>query len=543
MKVHIVARSETSPVLSRLIAELGWPVSDKPDPDADINYFFPYLEWDCNWHETPVACLFSHFDKGRVEKEAHWVQAAERADIRTAWALQYVMELERYGPTAQVTPPLDRNKFQPAAERKHHDKPVVGVSGYVAPGGRKGEELIRQLMSSDLGKRIGVVGSGFGWPCPTTEYTWEGLQSFYQGLDAYVCTASIEGIPYPPIEAMACGIPVVVPKGVGILDELPDLENLHRYKAGDFDDLCREIEKALHPPSTKGVNTQSLRGATARFTTSAWVSDHKEAFREILYGPKPSAPLPEWRDKCGIYVVGYGDPARGCADRLMRSIRRYMPGIPVAFVGDRPLGLCDVFVERPDTDIGGREAKLEVYERAPAEWELVVYLDADTELIADVSFLFQILADGWDAFWCLNPSRYALVQEMSRPDNQQETAETLQLLKTGQLLQLNGGVFGFRRNERTKEFFGSWLREWRRYGKRDQGALTRTLYNHPLRLYTLGNEWNTSDRYLPAERSAGIIHHQLTARRWKGIINGRLDGSEAWASVHPDSFQDGQVKK
>ena len=534
MNIHIVAREDTSPVLARLLADLDYPHGPTPDPSADLNYFFPYLEWDCNWHATPVACLFSHFDRGRPEKEAHWQMAAQRCDLRTAWAWQYVLELEKHGPAVQVTPPLDRNKFAPDRKRQRGSIPVVGVSGYVPLGGRKGEGLVLELVQSEFGHKLQVVASGCGWPCPTTEYPWEGLQSFYQGLDAYLCTAAIEGIPYPPLEAMACGIPVVIPRGVGLLDELPDLENLHRYQAGHFEDMCRALRAALTPPSSKGINVQSLRGATARFTKAAWQADHQDTFRGLLYGPEQSAPLPDWRSKAGVYVVAYGDPARGCAERLLRSIRKYMPGLPVALVSDTPLGQGeDVYIERPDTDIGGREAKLEVYDRAPADWELVVYLDADTELTADISFLFQLLADGWDAFWCLNPTRYALVQEMSRPDNQTETAETLQLLGTGIMLQANGGVFGFRRNPRTQEFFAAWLQAWQRYGQRDQGALTRTLFNHPLRLYMLGVEWNTSSRYIAAERSAGILHHQMSARRWRGMIDGRLDSSEAWAALHP----------
>lgn len=542
MNIVIVSREDTSPILAYLATALsqatGWRVATHPDSEADLNYFFPYLEWDGTWHETPVACLFSHKEQGRPEKEALWQIAAERCDLRTAWAGQYVAELSKYGPAVQVTPPLDREKFSPVP-RSRGSPPVVGVSGFTCPGGRKGEGLVLELVGSELGKRLNVVASGSGWPCPTTLYEWAHLEKFYQGLDAYLCTATVEGVPYPPLEALACGVPVVIPRGVGLLDELPDLENLHRYTAGNFAEMCTALQAALTPVSTKGTNIASLRGATARFTFAAWEQDHRQAFRDLLYGPAQSAPLPDWRGKCGFYVVAYGDPARGCAERLLRSIRRHMPGVPVALVSDKPLGLGEAFIERADTDIGGRGAKLEVYDRAPAAWELVIYLDADTELTADVSFLFQVLADGWDAFWCLNPTRYALVQEMSRPDNQKETDETLKLLGTGHLLQLNGGVFGFRRNARTKEFFGAWLREWGRYAQRDQGALTRTLHNHPLRVYTLGVEFNCSDRYVSAERSAGIVHHQLTARRWKGLINGRLDSSEAWAAWHPT----GEVQK
>jgi hypothetical protein len=104
---------------------------------------------------------------------------------------------------------------------------------------------------------------------------------------------------------------------------------------------------------------------------------------------------------------------------------------------------------------------------------------------------------------------------------------------TDELLQLNGGVFAFRRNERMAAVMRGWHDEWQRWGKRDQAALDRVLYSTPVRVYVLGNEWNTITRYVNAERTAGVLHYPMTARRWRGRIEGRLDGSEAWAAVHP----------
>jgi hypothetical protein len=73
--------------------------------------------------------------------------------------------------------------------------------------------------------------------------------------------------------------------------------------------------------------------------------------------------------------------------------------------------------------------------------------------------------------------------------------------------------------------------EWNRHGKRDQAALLRALWRVPVRLAVLGNEWNTVTRYYEPEMSAGILHHPMTARRWEGVIHGRLDSTEAWRMV------------
>lgn len=242
-----------------------------------------------------------------------------------------------------------------------------------------------------------------------------------------------------------------------------------------------------------------------------------------------------WRGKgAGVYVVAYGDPARQCADRCLKSVAHHMPAIGRALVSDRPLGPETVLLTEPDEDIGARSVKTRMYDVAPTAWEYVLYLDADTEMIAPTPFLFDVLADGWDMAICLNPGKYAIIKNMTRPDNQDECAYTYDLLGTDQLLQLQGGVMSFRRNERTAAFFHAWHEEWHRWAKRDQGALLRAMYANPLKLYILGVEWNTSTRYNPVEQSAGILHHQMEARRWKGIIKGRLDSGEAWGMLHPD---------
>ena len=187
------------------------------------------------------------------------------------------------------------------------------------------------------------------------------------------------------------------------------------------------------------------------------------------------------------------------------------------------------------TNIGGRGAKTKIYELAPSDWEYVLYLDADTELVGDVSFLFDVLADGWDMVFCTNPDKYALAAEMWRPDNVDECRETFDAIGTDQFLQLNGGVFAFRRHEATERLLTEWHNEWQRYGKRDQAALDRALYRYPLRVFVLGREFNCITRYDEIDKYTAIAHYPMTARRWKGRIDGRLDGSEAWGAVHPES--------
>ncbi len=548
MRINVVAREgadERGTILQRLVHELAtdaaFVVSEAPDPTADANLFFPYLEHARfpEFRATPTAAWFSHLDEGRQDKEIFWERAARAVDLRLTSAQLYEARLAHYGLTARLTPPLDTEHFRPSA-RQQHERRVVGTSGYVYPGGRKGEELLRRL-AHDF-SQCDFVASGRGWPVQTTHYDWNDMPDFYRTLDVYVCTSSIEGIGYGPLEAMACGVPVVMPRGVGIFDELPDLENLHRYAAGDYDGLRAALSTALERLAEGGYNPVSLRSAVQRYTRGAWVGATLRAFEALLYDRPLMPPRSRWADSAGVFYVAYGEPARDCARRAIDSFKRHMPGVPVALCSDTPLGAGeDVFIRHTDEDVGARGVKTQIYDLAPPEWEFVLYLDADTEVVADIGFLFQVLEDGWSAAFCTNPAQYVLGREMLRPDNADECKETFGLVGTDEFLQWNGGVFSFRRHERTARFFRRWHEEWTRYGRRDQAALDRVLYTEPIRVYVLGNEFNTITRYVDSSRTAGILHYPLTARRWRGMLPGRLDSDESWAALHPAYRPEGKA--
>jgi len=245
-------------------------------------------------------------------------------------------------------------------------------------------------------------------------------------------------------------------------------------------------------------------------------------------------PEPEQRgteSKRGIYIVAFGDPARTCAKRLMQSIKKHMPEIPVCLCAARKIGLEDVLVVQPDSDIGGRRAKLRAYELSPAEWDSVLYLDADTVVTGDIRFYFQLIEDGWEFVICKDPHLMDTMHAFRRKTNTTELATTEKEIHTLHTLQYNGGVWAFRRSERVKRFFSRWLAEWERFAARDQGALIRAMYTEPLRVYLLGNEWNTFEKYTKGITTAGLMHYPGDARRWKGMIDGRIDSAAAWEAV------------
>jgi hypothetical protein len=45
------------------------------------------------------------------------------------------------------------------------------------------------------------------------------------------------------------------------------------------------------------------------------------------------------------------------------------------------------------------------------------------------------------------------------------------------------------------------------------------------------NQWNATTRYVMPKGEVAIKHHNMEARRWNGLIQGRIDSPEAWQAV------------
>lgn len=253
---------------------------------------------------------------------------------------------------------------------------------------------------------------------------------------------------------------------------------------------------------------------------------------------------PAWRGPAGVYTVAYGGPARHCADRLLESWAVHMPNVPVAIATESPFvfpGAVNIYPDRPD--IGAREPKLRMYNLTPSEWEFVLYLDADCELIQPVGFIFDALASGWDMVLTKNPGKYHVMSAAARKNNLPEVERTWERMGGDEFLQWNGGVVGFRRSPAVERFFTRWLNEWRTAGiidptpeqleregrMQDQPALHRAMFAEPLRVLTLSNEWNKSTRYPDGEAREIIRHYQTEAREMQGKLPPGVPSDSQWA--------------
>ncbi len=540
MRVHILCRNwqeeRIIPRMARALRDaLSWTLSGEVDPYADVIYLLAYFEEQRArpWPRVPVAAYFTHREEdARSAAKAHlYDEVARRVQLRVAMCRLYGDQLAKLGPTVIPPLPVERERFVPARGGARNTRPVIGLSGYTYGNGRKGENVIRATLGSKVAGRVEWRASGRGWPVPTRGYTWAEMPSFYQGLDVLVCPSLVEGGPMPVLEALSCGVRVVVPRGVGLIDELPEMEGIHRYERGDAASLVTALEQAAFPE--RPADRDQLRAAVAKHSVEAFVEAHQRAFDETFSIKTHAVDRGSQAGKGqrGIYCVAFGELARKAAAHMMATVRQHMPDVPICLGAARRIGPEDVFVRLEDSDAGARRAKLMAYEVTPPEWQTVLYLDADTEVVAPVYRLFEWCEDGWELVICTDIQSMETLHVFGHKATREEVAETMRLVGTEHTLQYNGGVWAFRRCEATERFFRRWRAEWERWAQRDQGALLRALHTEPIKVWLLGNQWNTFPRFQPDLQTAGILHWPGKARRWTGAIPGRIDGPAAWRMV------------
>ncbi len=183
-----------------------------------------------------------------------------------------------------------------------------------------------------------------------------------------------------------------------------------------------------------------------------------------------------------VYIA-YGDAARKEARLSIKSLRQHNQR-KVMVVSDKRLGI-------------GKFHKLDAGPGTPGRWAKVnldglgfdqaCYLDADTRVYDSLQGGFDILNAGWDMV--IVPSTQqddGLLHHVSEVEREATFSE----LGTSDVLQLQGGAFWFRRNERMAALFEAWREEWLRWKDQDQAALLRALNRAPVKLWLLGRPFN-----------------------------------------------------
>ena len=289
MTVHIVCqRPDVMRILQQmahcLVTDLGWTIGPYPSEEATVNYFFNYADgwWRFSpWTKTPVAAYFTHYESVG-HKAALWDECAANVALRVCNNEEAARRLRPTGMTARVMPVIELDRYVPSTgERPASPLPIIGLSGWANNGPRKGAALVEALLGMGWRDRVEWKASGAGWPVHTVSYPLGELPGFYQSLDYLLCSSTEDAGPAGPIEALACGIPVIVPDTVGLCAELPECAGVYHYQRGDVADMSRALEMAMDDPRPRPA--MALRALVERYTRANWVEGHRVAF-EMLWG-------------------------------------------------------------------------------------------------------------------------------------------------------------------------------------------------------------------------------------------------------------------
>lgn len=286
-RVHVICQNimqdRVLPRMARYLRDgLGWSVSSGPNEKADAIYLLAYFEGERFrnvWFKVPVAAYFTHREEDGGDKARCFDEMAGKVNLRIATCRLYAGALAAHGLTTQCAAPLDTKMFT-IVPRANGRRPVVGFSGYTYANHRKGEDLVRGLLKAPIAARLDWRACGRGWPVPTQRLPWAMMPRFYQSLDVLVVPSRVEGIPMPPLEALGCGVRVVIPQNVGLLDELSDCTGVYRYPKGDLKGLIHAVEQAAFPGEP--IDRQRLRGVIAPYSVQTWCRDNAKAVGQML---------------------------------------------------------------------------------------------------------------------------------------------------------------------------------------------------------------------------------------------------------------------
>ncbi len=179
----------------------------------------------------------------------------------------------------------------------------------------------------------------------------------------------------------------------------------------------------------------------------------------------------------GVCFVAYGGNALRELQLAAAQLRQVAPKLRYTAITQQNF----------DSEQTGRWAKLNLDTLSP--YDHTLYLDVDTR-VKDraIMTVFDILHDGYDLVIAPSTNQHREVFSHIR-ETERET--TFAFLENPMPLQLQAGVFGFRKSAQVARLFQIWRDEWQQGDGQDQAALLRALDCQPLRIWLLSWDWNS----------------------------------------------------
>ncbi|WP_163100514.1 glycosyltransferase family 4 protein [Peribacillus alkalitolerans] len=107
------------------------------------------------------------------------------------------------------------------------------------------------------------------------------ISNLYRGAALYVCGSSYENFPLPPLEAMACGCPVVTTDNRGSLEYAVHRKNAYICKMKDPDDMAAKIAEVFLNQSIKKDLIKNGLSTAKLYRWETIINDIYEYYRMI----------------------------------------------------------------------------------------------------------------------------------------------------------------------------------------------------------------------------------------------------------------------
>jgi hypothetical protein len=194
----------------------------------------------------------------------------------------------------------------------------------------------------------------------------------------------------------------------------------------------------------------------------------------------------------GIVTIAYGPKATAELHQMLQQTFAFQMPLPsITVIGDVDHSEEHVTISGRVYPQPGRlswkaarAAKISLYDLSP--YDHTLYIDADTRIQGDISPGFRLLDAGYELVIVPSHSQgNDLLWHVDAAEREQT------FLECGYSpLQLQAGVFWFRKTAAVKRLFANWRKEWLRYEGQDQAAFTRALHTSGVKLWLMGRPFN-----------------------------------------------------
>jgi len=181
---------------------------------------------------------------------------------------------------------IDADFFFPAEEQQTKNKFVVGAIGRTQKV--KGFDVFLKAVQSLLSHpefEIHVLSDELQIPPPGTKLIQpqsdEDIRSFYQACDVFVFPSFLEGFGLPPLEAMACGTPVILSDSGGVR-EYAHAENALIVPVNDSGAILEAVMNLYRHPEIRQELREAGLETAQQYTTTAMLEHYRTYFDSLV---------------------------------------------------------------------------------------------------------------------------------------------------------------------------------------------------------------------------------------------------------------------